>query len=77
MLRLLLASSLLLAACGAPCVREEPVAGPGGGQAACVQATDCPRPSSVLLCTSVEDRPFGCVGCVQQRCVRFHPEACR
>jgi hypothetical protein len=76
-MRFVLVLVLTLTACGAPCVREEPVAGLDGGQAACVRATDCPRAASVLVCTSLEDRGVGCVGCVENRCVRFAPEACR
>lgn len=66
-----------LCGCGRPCVREEPLAGPDAGVLACVQALDCPRPSSVLVCTSEEDRAFDCVGCAANRCVRYRAEACR
>ncbi len=67
---------LLLFGCNRPCVREEPLTGLDGGAASCVQSQDCPRPSSVLVCTSEEDRAFDCVGCTAGRCVRYRPEAC-
>lgn len=76
-MRLAAALSLLcLLGCNRPCVREDALTGFDGGAVACVQSLDCPRPSSVLLCASEEDRAFDCVGCTENRCVRYRPEAC-
>lgn len=72
----LLLLALLPTACSSLCPREEPLLGRDGGTLACVQSTDCPRPSSVLVCADVEDRLHDCIDCVDARCVRFHPEAC-
>ena len=60
-----------------PCSSQSDVVGPDGGVARCVQTADCPRPSSLLVCTNAEDRLKGCIGCIDGACVRFTPETCQ
>ena len=43
---------------------------------ACVQNADCPRPSSVLVCSEREDQLRDCIACSNNLCVRYRPEAC-
>ncbi len=74
---LLISSVLLLTACGRVCPREESLTGLDGGAVACVLNTDCPRPSSVLVCGQNEDQLRDCIACNLNRCVRYRPEACR
>ena len=76
-MRLVLLSGLLFLGCGRVCSRVEPVTGLDGGAAVCVQNTDCPRPSSVLVCGQMEDQLRDCIACVDNRCAHYHPEACR
>lgn len=59
------------------CPFEETLPGPDGGQLSCVLATDCPRPSNVLVCSNTDDELRDCVGCLDARCVRYRPKACR
>ena len=75
-MRLLLLSAVLFLGCGRLCARAEPLSGLDGGPSICVSNTDCPRPSSVLVCGQNEDRLRGCIGCVDNRCVHYHPEVC-
>lgn len=82
-LRVLLVFALCLAAsCGAQpgvCgVRDEVVVGADGGSHACAGPEECPLPSNTYLC--VTDLPLeakGCMACLDSRCVRRTPEACR
>lgn len=67
---------LALVACGRLCPRESALVGLDGGALSCVSATDCPRPTNVLVCGNAEDRLRDCVACIETRCVRFVPEAC-
>lgn len=77
MRRLLFFGAVLVGlGCGRVCVRPQPVAGADGGAAPCVQATDCPRPSDVLVCGDTEDQQRDCVACVNHACVRSFAEAC-
>jgi len=66
----LLALALFGAGCAAPCP-SQPVSGADGGTASCVRATDCPAPSSVLLCTNDMDKLRGCIGCENNACVQY------
>ncbi len=75
-MRLFLLIPLLLLGCGRLCFRGEPLTGLDGGNTTCVQNTDCPRPSSVLVCGQDEDQLRDCIACAENRCVRYHPEAC-
>jgi hypothetical protein len=65
-----------LAGCNRPCPQEEALSGLDGGEVACVQNTDCPRPSSVLVCGNAEDMMRDCIACTSNRCVRYRPGAC-
>jgi hypothetical protein len=71
-----LLAPLLLCACSQTCPRAETLVGLDGGVALCVTSTDCPRPSSILVCGSLEDHLRDCVQCVGTQCVRYVPEAC-
>lgn len=64
--------ALFGAGCAVPCP-SQPVSGADGGTARCVRATDCPAPSSVLLCTSDMDRLRGCIACEDNACVQYAP----
>ncbi len=75
-MRLFLFSVVLFLGCGRVCSRSETLDGLDGGASACVQNTDCPRPSSVLVCGMDEDRLRDCIACIDNRCVRYRPEAC-
>ena len=76
-MRALLISLVFVAtACGRVCPRAESLTGLDGGAVTCVQNTDCPRPSSVLVCGQNEDQLRGCIGCTNNLCVHYHPEAC-
>lgn len=75
-MRLFLLIPLLLLGCGRLCARAEPLFSLDGGSAVCVQNTDCPRPSSVLVCGQNEDQLRNCIACTDNRCFRYHPEAC-
>jgi hypothetical protein len=68
---------LLLGASCRPCADEEPLTGTDGGTVPCVQNTDCPRPSSVLVCGNAEDMTRDCIACTSNRCVRYRPVSCR
>lgn len=68
---------LLPLACGRPCPRAENLTGLDGGALPCVQNTDCPRPSSVLVCGQEEDKLRDCIACAENLCVRYRPEACQ
>ena len=68
---------LVLSACPSVCPEEEPLLGPDGGVLPCVQSTDCPRPSNVLVCTNSDDKLRDCVGCVDTRCLRYRPRECQ
>ena len=61
--------AFILCACGPRC--PKPVIGFDGGVASCVQATDCPRPSNMLVCGSTLDATYHCVGCESLKCVRY------
>jgi hypothetical protein len=82
-LRVLLGFTLLLAAsCGAqPGVcgfRDEAVVGADGGAFVCAGVEECPVPSNTYLCvTDVPLESKGCIACLDSRCVRRTPEACR
>ncbi len=73
-----LAALACLLACGCinVCPVQEALNGVDGGQLSCVIATDCPRPSNVLVCSSTEDELRDCIGCVDAKCVRYRPKAC-
>lgn len=75
-MRWLLLSAVLGLGCGRLCPRAEPVAGLDGGVSACVQNTDCPRPSSVLVCGQTEDQLRDCIACTDGQCTRYRPEVC-
>ncbi len=75
-MRLFLVIPVLVLGCGRLCPRAETLTGLDGGSTACVQNTDCPRPSSVLVCGQNEDQLRDCIACTDNRCVRYHPEAC-
>ncbi len=75
-MRWLLLSGVVLFGCNRVCSRAEPLTGLDGGAFTCVQNTDCPRPSSVLVCGQNEDQLRDCIACTQNRCVRYRPEAC-
>lgn len=77
MTRLFLLSTLLFLGCNRFCPREEALTGLDGGSLPCVQNTDCPRPSSVLVCGQNEDQLRDCIDCTDNRCVRYVPELCR
>ncbi|MFT3713135.1 MAG: hypothetical protein QM817_36230 [Archangium sp.] len=62
--------------CNRVCPDEEPLAGLDGGTVPCVQNTDCPRPSSVLVCGNAEDMTRDCIACTSNRCVRYRPGSC-
>jgi hypothetical protein len=77
-IRLLLpALWLVLAACPSVCPEETALLAPDGGPLTCVQSTDCPRPSNVLVCTNSDDKLRDCVGCVDTLCKRFIPRDCQ
>jgi hypothetical protein len=76
MVRWLLLSAVTFVGCNRFCSRPEPLTGLDGGVSTCVQSTDCPRPSSVLVCGDNEDHLRGCIDCTDNRCVRYYPEAC-
>lgn len=76
LMRLFLLSAALFLGCGRVCSRAEPLTGLDGGASTCVLNTDCPRPSSVLVCGQNEDQLRDCIACTANRCVRYHPEAC-
>ncbi|MBL8915943.1 MAG: hypothetical protein JNM17_34915 [Archangium sp.] len=59
-----------------PCPDEEPLTSTDGGAVSCVQNTDCPRPSSVLVCGNAEDMTRDCIACTSNRCVRYRPGTC-
>jgi hypothetical protein len=67
----------LVSACGRPCPRADSLTGLDGGAVACVLNTDCPRPSSVLVCGQEEDKLRDCIACTDNLCVRYRPEACQ
>jgi len=67
---------LTAAACGRICPRTEPLTSTDGGAQPCVQNTDCPRPSSVLVCGSAEDQLRDCIGCTNNVCIHYVREAC-
>jgi hypothetical protein len=71
-----LLAPLLLWGCSQTCPRAETLVGLDGGVARCVTSTDCPRPSSILVCGSLEDHLRDCVQCDATQCVRYVPEAC-
>ena len=75
-MRWLLLSTVLFLGCNRVCSRPEALTGLDGGSNNCVQSTDCPRPSSVLVCGQHEDELRDCIACTENRCVRYHPEAC-
>ena len=75
-MRLLLISGVLFLGCGRVCARAEPLTGLDGGASICILNTDCPRPSSVLVCGQNEDRLRECIDCVDNTCVHYHPQAC-
>lgn len=75
-MRSLLLIPVLLLGCGRLCPHVEPLTGLDGGNTVCVQNTDCPRPSSVLVCGQVEDQLRDCIGCADNHCVRYSPVAC-
>jgi hypothetical protein len=68
----LLAFAVSFLGCAAPCP-SQPVSGADGGTAGCVRVTDCPAPSSVLLCTNDMDRLGGCIACENNACVQYAP----
>lgn len=77
MRRVLLVTVFAFAGCGRICpTGATPVTAPDGGTARCVQATDCLRPSSMLVCGMTEDRLRGCVACEDERCVVYGAEVC-
>jgi len=67
---------LALTACGRVCPEAQDLQDTDGGVQRCVLATDCLRPSGVLICSSTDDQQRDCVGCVDTRCVRYVPRAC-
>lgn len=67
---------VVFAGCNRPCPVEEPLTSTDGGTVACVQNTDCPRPSSVLVCGNAEDMTRDCIACTSNQCVRYRPGAC-
>ena len=69
-------TALLGAGCARVCPERQPVTGLDGGTAPCVVATDCPRPSSVLVCGQDEDKLRGCIACEAGACARYVAEAC-
>jgi hypothetical protein len=76
-IRLVLLGFFVFAGCGRICpTGSEPVTNGDGGVAPCVQATDCPRASSVLVCSMTEDRLRNCVACEQGQCIRYGAEVC-
>ena len=81
-MRALLISSLgllvtvTMTACNRPCPVARPITEADGGVFPCVINTDCPRPSSVLVCGQADDQLLGCIGCVAGQCTRSVPEAC-
>jgi hypothetical protein len=76
-MRWLLLTSVLFFGCNRVCARTEPLTSLDGGTSTCVQSTDCPRPSSVLVCGQDEDQLRDCIACTDNRCVRSIAEACR
>lgn len=75
-MRWVLLSSVLFLGCNRVCSSPEALMGVDGGDSRCVQNTDCPRPSSVLVCGEHLDELRDCIACVDSRCVRYRPEAC-
>ena len=78
-MRALLISSvvmMLVTGCNRLCAVEESLTGLDGGALACGQNADCPRPSSVLVCSEREDQLRDCIACTNNLCVRYRPEAC-
>lgn len=75
-MRLVLFSAALFFGCGRVCTRAEPLSGLDGGPSICVLNTDCPRPSSVLVCGQDQDRLRECIDCVDNHCVHYRPETC-
>jgi hypothetical protein len=71
-----MSAALWLAACSRVCPEAVPLLSADGGARSCVLATDCPRPSNVLVCSNSEDELRDCVGCVDTNCVRFRPLSC-
>jgi hypothetical protein len=69
-------ATLLGLGCARVCPRQQPVTGLDGGVAPCVVATDCPRPSSVLVCGQDEDALRGCIACESGACTQYVAEAC-
>lgn len=77
MSRLVLVALVFFVVCGRICpAGSEPVLTPDGGVAPCVQAVDCPRASSLLVCSMTEDRLRGCVACEQGQCIRYDGDVC-
>jgi hypothetical protein len=68
---------LATAACSSVCPTSAVLTGLDGGVQACVQSTDCPRPSGVLVCSDTFDESRDCVACVDTQCERFTPGACK
>ena len=73
-----LPSLLLLTGCFAPvCPEPNPILQLDGGTAVCLKAEDCPRPSSLFVCTTTGDVANECVACQNTQCVRLVPGVCR
>ena len=75
-MRWVFVSAVLFLGCEKICPRPEQLTGLDGGPSRCVQNTDCPRPSSVLVCGENLDEKRDCIACVESNCVRYHPDAC-
>ena len=68
--------AFVLCACGAMCPKGVQLTAVDGGVLHCVQATDCPRLSNVLVCGSYDDRLRDCVACESTLCLRYQAAAC-
>ena len=75
-MRLILLGAVFFLGCGRVCTSPEKLTGLDGGVSVCVQNTDCPRPSSVLVCGQDEDQLRDCIACTKNECVRYHPVTC-
>jgi hypothetical protein len=67
----------LLLGCTVPEVCETQVTRGDGGVFTCVRPEDCPRASNVVVCVTGGTAEQDCVNCVETRCVRTSPGACR
>ncbi len=75
-MRFVVVLALVWCACGSTCPKIEKVTTSDGGVAMCVQAIDCPRLSTVLICGMNNDKLIDCVACEAEQCVRYQQVAC-